>query len=91
MIETQINLLSIDAWRDGPGWTWNAWYKVGVLPLSTCDLSTRRLLNFLRSEGYLTNRSKGRVGVEDDGYNVVIFDRRTGEPLFALEYGPAVL
>ena len=31
--------------------------------------------------------SKGRVALEDDGYNVVIVNKSTREPLFAIEYG----
>lgn len=90
MNEKTINVLSIDAWRYDGGWTWNAWYKVGTLPLSACDLDVRALLRLMRDEGYLAEGSKGRVAVEDDGYNVVICDRNTREPLFALEYGPVV-
>ena len=86
-----INVLSIDAWRDGPGWTWNMWYKVGTTDLTTCDLPARKLLRWAREEGYLSEGSKGRVTTEDDGYNVVILDKNTREPLFALEYGPEVL
>lgn len=90
MSDTVVNVLSIDAWRYDGCWNWNAWYTVGTVPLATCDLTPRRLLAYLRKEGYLAEGSKGRVRVEDDGYNVVVLARGTGEPLIALEYGPAV-
>jgi hypothetical protein len=85
--EKEITLLSIDAWRDGPGWNWNQWFKVAMIPLSICDLSPRKLLTWLRSEGYLGSGTAGKVAIEDDGYNIVILARGTREPLFALAYG----
>ena len=30
----------------------------------------------------------GQVAIEDDGYNVVVVERHTREPLYAIEYGP---
>jgi hypothetical protein len=82
-----IRILSIDAWRDAGGWYWNAWYKVGECPLSTCDLKPRALLRYMRDAEFLGDGSKGRVSIEDDGHNVVILAKGTREPLFALEYG----
>lgn len=82
-----FQVLSIDAWRYDEGWTWNAWFKVGSVPAEVASYPARKLLSFMRSEGYLTERSKGRVAVEDDGYNLVIVSRGTREPLFAIEYG----
>ena len=81
-------LLSIDAWRDvDNGWSWNAWYEVGSVPLAYCDMPARALLRALRDDGFLSAASKGRCAVEDDGYNVIIKARGTDEPLFAIEYG----
>lgn len=83
-------ILSIDAWRQPEGWTWNAWYKVGEINRATlASLTTNRaILRYLRSAGYLTDYSKGRVGVEDDGYNLTVYQRGDGQPLLAIEYGP---
>ena len=88
-----MNILSIDARRDGDSSTWNAWYKCGTIDKATFEAleakGTRAILRYLRDEaGLLSDASKGRVSVEDDGYNVVIVDRNTREPLFAIEYGP---
>ena len=87
---SSLNILSIDAWRFNGSWTWNAWYSAGkyTLPRDTLD-SPRKVLRYMRSEGYLSEYSKGRVYLDDDQYNVVICDRGTHEPLFAIEYGPA--
>lgn len=85
-----INILSIDAWADGDdGWTWNAWHKVGTCPLSLCDQSGLAIILYMVREAYLLPDAAHTVAVEDDQYNMVIIDKETGEPLFALEYGPA--
>jgi len=84
-----MKILSIDAWREPEGgWTWNNWYHVGDYPYPL-NSGTRQLLKMLRYDGYLSENSKGRVTVDDDGYNIVIIDRGTREPLFAIEYGNA--
>jgi len=83
-----VYILSIDAWRDTEGgWTWNAWYKVGTAPRAWLNYPPRKLLAAMRDAGYLSVYSKGRCTVEDDGYNLVIANRHTGAPVFALEYG----
>lgn len=86
-----FHVLSIDAWRgiEG-GWDWNSWDIVGAAPVETMHYTPRRLLAWMRSEGYLAARSKGRVAVQDDGYNLTIIDRRNGCPLYAIEYGRGV-
>ena len=93
-----INVLSIDAWRDGDSWIWNNWHKCGTLTLrefsklgNTTRQQTRATLAWFREHGYLSDASKGAVTLEDDGYNLVVCDRRTREPLFAIEYGTAYL
>lgn len=89
--ETLLRILSIDAWRDGQGWTWNNWHHVGDISKSDFEKLQGRpnpMLAMFRERGYLTARSKGRCIIDDDGYNVVVHARGTGEPLFAIEYGP---
>lgn len=85
-----MNILSIDAWRtpDG-GWTWNQWYSVGSIDQATFDTltTTRSILRWMRNQGLLNAHSAGRVELDDDGYNLVICDRRDHRPLFAIEYG----
>ena len=90
-----MNVLSIDAWRYDDGWTWNNWFKVGTVEPKDFRALTRsraktnrRMIRFFREHGYLSEGSKGRVAIEDDGYNVVVIDKGTREPLFAIEYGP---
>ena len=84
-----IPVLSIEAWRNPWGWDWNSWRRIGEIDRATLDTLTtnRKVLRWMRDEGYLTPWSKGRVTVEDDQYNLVILDKNTREPLFAIEYG----
>ena len=84
---TTPKILSIDAWRDPDGWTWNNWFHIGEYS-HPIDTSTRTILKTLREEGYLSEYSKGRVTIEDDQYNLVVIDKNTREPLIAIEYGP---
>lgn len=83
-----VPVLSIDAWRDcGGGWTWNSWYRIGFAPLAWADLKPRAMLRRMRDAGIITASSAGRVAVDDDGYNVVVVERGTREPVIALAYG----
>ncbi len=85
-----LNILSIDAWRCDGSWEWNTWHKVGTVDRALIDVKPRKLFRVLRDAGYLSAASVGRVAVDDDGYNVVICDRATREPLFAIEYGHSI-
>ena len=84
-----VDILSIDAWADGcGGWQWNEWHKVGSVDLNELNLSNaRQVIGYMRREGFIGSNSKGRVGVEDDQYNVVITERSNGRPLYAIAYG----
>ena len=84
---TWVRILSIDAWRTSGYWEGNNWRIVGTAPLALCDAKPRAILQWLRESGYLSEYSRGRLAIEDDGYNVVILNRGTREPIFALEYG----
>jgi len=88
--ETTIRILSIDAWRDGPSWTWNNWFHVASIERDELPKGTRSILRMLRERGMLTDRSKGRVAIEDDQYNLVIIEKGNRRPLFAIEYGASV-
>lgn len=80
-----MRILSIDAWRYDGGWTWNNWFHVG--DIDAIPASSRKLMAYMRDEGYLSRGSVGKVSADDDGYNVVVCERSTGRPLFAIEYG----
>ena len=60
-----VRVLSIDAWREaGGGWTWNAWYGAGHVTREACNYSPRRLLAYMRRQGFLTGLSRGRCAIE---------------------------
>ena len=87
MIKT--HLLQVDDWHDGESWSWNNWFKLeeGIYLHESTLNSSRKLLRFCRDKlEILTNESKGKIKIEDDGYNVNI-QLRTGETLFAFCYG----
>ena len=79
------NVLSIDAWRDNEGWSWNQWFDAGTIELD--NLNNRHVLAAMREQGYLADNSKGKVSIDDDQYNLVICSRNTNEPIFAIVYG----
>lgn len=82
-------IVSIDAWNSPEGWTWNAWYSIGIIPDDRLSIlgSVRKTLAYLRQAGHLSAYSAGRVAVEDDGYNLVVLDRGNRKPLLAIEAG----
>ena len=88
--DAEIKILSIDAWRDGDGWTWNDHRKAGTIdPETLATLSTaRRLLAWLRAKGYLSGASKGRVRVDEpecyEGVFIEIQAKGTGKPILAI-------
>lgn len=80
------NVLSIDAWNGPEGWQWNAWYKVGEIPEEATS-SPRKMFAALRAIGVLGPQSAGRVRMEDDGLNFVVYARGSSRPLYAVEHG----
>jgi hypothetical protein len=89
-----VNVLSIDAWADGPeeerGWAWNSWHKVGSADRSTLPESDADLLAWFVSEGYVNAKALTECEIDDDQYNYVIRVIETGEPLYAVAYGEAL-
>lgn len=81
------NILSVDAWHGDHGWEWNAWYATGKQYDLQDDYSNRSIIKKFRDLGLLSEHSKGKIAIEDDGYNILIVARGTQEPLYAIEYG----
>ncbi len=83
----KYKVLSIDAWAgmEEGTWEWNAWHNVGELELTDSELDNP--IEKMIQEGFLKDSARGRAELEDDGYNVVILDKETREPIFAIEYG----
>jgi hypothetical protein len=78
-------VLSIDAWADGhDGWNWNNWFHVETLEAIPDE---DKAIDALIELGVLNEKARELCEVEDDQYNLVITDKRTREPLYAIEYG----
>ncbi len=83
-------VLSIDAWgNQEDGYEWNQWYKVGTIEIDL-DAENRDIIRAMVDAGYLTAAGLESAEVEDDGYNIVILDKETREPVFAIEYGSTI-
>jgi hypothetical protein len=94
-IKTEANIqtfpvLSIDAWgNQDDGYDWNQWFNVGTIDIDL-DAENRELIQAMINAGYLKPASIDLAAVEDDGYNIVIVDKETREPVFAIEYGSTI-
>ena len=91
--ETNIKtfpVLSIDAWgNETDGYEWNQWFNVGSIDLDL-DAANHDIIRAMVNAGYLTALALESAVVEDDGFNIVILDKETREPVFAIEYGPTI-
>jgi hypothetical protein len=91
--ETNIKtfpVLSIDAWgNETDGYEWNQWFNVGSIDLDL-DAANHDIIRAMVDAGYLTSATLESAAVEDDGFNIVILDKETREPVFAIEYGPTI-
>ena len=88
-----IDVLSISSVKYQYFWDWDNWFKVAEIPLDKYNQlkSNRGVLKYLRDElGLLSDFSKGKVSVQDDQHNLVIVNKNTKQPLFAIIYGAYV-
>ena len=86
-----MKILSIDAWGNKKdGYEWNNWFHVG-------DISKERFEKLKTDNdygdwffynGFTTTNDVGEYFIDDDQYNIIIGDKKTGCPIFAIEYGP---
>ena len=81
-------VLSIDAWGNAKdGYEWNQWYSAGTIELDDIE-DDDWVLREMQEQGFITDASKGDI--EDDQYNMVVVDKITREPIFAIEYGSII-
>ena len=87
-----MKILSIDAWAGTApkSWEWNNWYHVGDIAKEDFEkLDTdKKIATWFFENGYTTNADMRRIIIDDDQYNIVICEKKTGMPIFAIEYGP---
>ena len=83
-------VLSVDAWgNQEDGYDWNQWFNVGTIDIDLDD-ENREIIRAMVNAGYLTKAGLDVCDIEDDGYNIVILDKETREPVFAIEYGSKI-
>lgn len=85
-----MRVLSIDAWgnkRDG--YDWNNWFYVGDITKTDFEAlkTDKQIAQWFHKNGYTTCSDMRQITIEDDQYNIIICEKKTGKPLFAIEYG----
>lgn len=83
----EFKILSIDAWASGEetSWEWNAWYNVGNFDGNIDD--NKAIIPWFVEQGLLKSKALQECEIEDDQYNLVIVNKETREPIYAIEYG----
>ncbi len=85
-----IEIRSIEAWRDENGWSHNNSFVLYQEQTKTMllhpEITNRKLFQFLREMGILTENSKGKVRVEDRWPYIEIQDKNTYEPLIQIYF-----
>jgi hypothetical protein len=82
----KFELRSIDAWRDRDGWWWNNSFRLAEEDIMFAEsaLTSRQILAYLRKIDILSDHSKGKLYIENDGYCISINRRSNHEPILAL-------
>ena len=86
-------ILSIDAWADCCGcdhtddglercWTWNNWFDEG-----TTETVPETVEDFFKVLDARASANPKDYELDDDQYNIVLIEKKTRMPLFAIEYG----
>lgn len=86
-----MRILSIDAWGNKEdGYEWNNWFNVGTISKEEFEsLKTdKQVAAWFHANGFTTSSDMRSIYIEDDQYNIVICEKKTMLPLFAIEYGP---
>ena len=87
-MKQKYKVLSIDAWGNcEDGYEWNNWFDVGSIEIDI-NSSESEIMQAMFDADYITDSNGGYVN--DDQYNLVICDKKTEEPLFAIEYGSTI-
>ena len=82
----KADLLSIDAWKEDGGWTWNASYTVERdIIMADSAITARQVTKMLRKMDFLSDASKGKVRVEMGLWPLVEVQLKSdGMPICAL-------
>lgn len=85
----KFRILQIDAWATEGYWTWNNWHHVGTYHESeygelTEETALQCFANKLSAD---LSELKQKAYIDDDQHNLVLVNKETDEPIFAIEYG----
>ena len=81
----KASVLSIDAWGDNGGWTWNnSWSLEDDVVFREDQLTSRKILNWMRKSNYLSRGSIGKVKVIEVWPIFEIQIANTSEPILAV-------
>lgn len=86
-----MQVLSIDAWGNKKdGYEWNNLFNVGTIEKADFEAlkTDKQIAQWFYDNGFTTSSDMRQIVIEDDQYNIVICEKRSGQPLFAIEYGP---
>jgi len=86
-----MKILSIDAWGNKEdGYEINDSFTVGIIDKATFETlkTDKQIATWFMENGYTTSNDMRQIVIEDDQYYVVICEKKSGKPLFAIEYGP---
>lgn len=89
-----MRVLSIDAWGNKKdGYQWNNWFNVGEITKEDFEnLETdKQFATWFYDNGFTTSSDMRSIIINNDQYNIIICDKKTMRPLFAIEYGPEYL
>ena len=90
MSNSNIRVLNVSAYKNDGYWEWNYWNTVTEITQEQflALKSDRQTIKFVRDElGLLSEHSKGKIKIEDDGHNLIIAQKSNNMPLFSIEYG----
>lgn len=85
-----MRVLSIDAWAgmEKHSWEWNNWSHVGdYLENAVGPLTEESALRFFKSQIIDDPKFDKKYEIEDDQYNLILVEKRSRRPLYAIEYG----
>ena len=87
-----MKILSIVAWagEEKGTWDWDNWFNVGEISKEEFETlkTDKQIATWFMENGYTTNDDMRSITIDDDQYNIVLCEKKTGQPLFAIEYGP---
>jgi hypothetical protein len=86
-----MKVLSIDAWGNKEdGYYWNNWFTVGEIDKVVFETlkTDKQIATWFKENGFTTSNDMRQIVIEDDQYNIVICEKKTLGPIFAIEYGP---